>query len=91
MSRRALTEPVPKVAMRSNCLLFAVALYWRRSGRERYILIRKSRLGSWLPHILYAERRPYGLRIVHFVPIDGKSKKVPPPFFRGFRRWGDPL
>lgn len=93
--------------MRSNCILFALRLYWRR-GREsrritvdgeryfvlwrsgaRHILIRASRLGSWLPHMLYAERRGERLRIVHFVPVRPKVKVLPPPLFHGRTKLGD--
>lgn len=93
--------------MRSNCIIFALALYCRR-GRQprwikvdgeryfvvwrsgpRHILIRPSRLGSWLPHVLYAERRGGKLRIVHFVPDRAKVKRLPPPFFRGHVARGD--
>jgi hypothetical protein len=59
-----------------------------RSGR-RHILIRPSRLGGWIPHMLYAERRWYGLRIVHFVPTDKRPKTLPPPLFSGGSKWGD--
>lgn len=93
--------------MRSNCILFALALYWRR-GREprrlridgeryfvvwrsgdRNLLIRASRLGSWLPHMLYAERRAGRLRIFHFVPVRPKVKVLPPPLFEGRTKIGD--
>jgi hypothetical protein len=93
--------------VRSNCILFALALYWRR-GREprrvvvdgeryfvawrsgaRHILIRASRLGSWLPHVLYAEHRGGRLRIVHFVPVKPVVKVLPPPLFRGRLKRGD--
>lgn len=93
--------------MRSNCILFTLALYWRRgesrlltvggeryfvlwrSGDGRYILIRRSRLGGWIPHMLYGEKRNGKVRIVHFVPVDDRPKPIPPPVFRGHRRWGD--
>jgi hypothetical protein len=95
--------------MRSNCIIFAVALYWRRKmhaeprriviNGERYfvlwrsgvrhILIRASRLGSWLPHMLYAERRGQVLRVVHFVPVKPKVKVLPPPLFHGRPKHGD--
>lgn len=95
--------------MRSNCILFALALYWRRKmhaeprwltidgeryfvvwrSGARHILIRASRLGSWLPHMLYAERRKGQLRIVHFVPRDPRVKVIPPPLFRGSVKRGD--
>lgn len=92
---------------RSNCLFFAVRLYWRRwlSSRrvrvdgERYftiwrggvrrILLRTSRLGSKLPHVLYAERRGGRLQIFHFIPNDPKVKSLPPPLFRGHVKRGD--
>ncbi len=95
------------MTMRSNCLFFAVSLYWRRwlaSRRvridgERYfiawragprrLLIRASRLGSALPHILYAERRGGRLHVVHYVPNDPKVKVLPPPLFRGHIKRGD--
>jgi hypothetical protein len=74
---------------RSNCLIFAVTLLWRRRGRKRGLLIRPSRLGSLLPHVLYVERRPYGWREIHFIPHDQAIKPVPPPMFSGRSKWGD--
>ena len=77
--------------MRSNCLLWACALYLRRrrKGRECYLLLRKSRLG-WYPHCLYAERRRDGTwRVVSFVPHDSRHKALPPPLFSGRSKWGD--
>lgn len=78
--------------MRSNCLFFALALYWRRrsSGHEGYIVIRRSRLAIKAPHVMYAEKRADGsLRVVGFVPQNGRRKKFPPPLFKGVSRWGD--
>lgn len=97
--------------MRSNCVLFALTLYWRRKQHaeprrlaidgeryfvlwrsgdgKRHILLRTSRLGSWLPHMLYAERRGGQVRVVHFVPRHAKPKAIPPPLFSGRSRWGD--
>lgn len=77
--------------MRSNCILFALALYWRRrkKGREGYIMFRRSRMGPFF-HALYAEVRRCGtLRIVSFKPLHPKEKKLPPPLFTGASRWGD--
>jgi len=77
--------------MRSNCIAFALALYWRRRrrGREGYLMIRKSRMGPF-PHVLYAEQRPGGrMRMVSFKPTHPRNKKVPPPMFMGASRWGD--
>lgn len=77
--------------MRSNCLIWAVCLYWRRrrQGREGYLLIRRSRSGPF-PHFLYAEvRRAGSLRLVSFKPLAPQEKKLPPPLFKGAGRWGD--
>lgn len=78
--------------MRSNCLLFALALYRRRvrAGREGYLVLRRSRLALKSPHILYAERRRDGsLRVVSYVPREPARRKLPPALFRGRSRWGD--
>lgn len=76
----------------SNCVLFALRLYWRRARRgvpwrHRYLMWR----ASWTPfgHVLYAERRHYGLRIVQYTPDDPRPKLIPPPLFRGHSKWGD--
>ena len=77
--------------MRSNCLLWAWALYWRRraKGREGYLLLRRSRSGPF-PHCLYAECRSCGsLRVVSYKPLSLREKKLPPPLFKGSSRWGD--
>lgn len=44
--------------MRSNCLIWALALHRRRvrKGHEGYLLLRRSRWGPF-PHALYGERR----------------------------------
>ena len=95
--------------MRSNCVIFALALYWRRKRHAeprrivvegerylvawhsggRYILIRTSRLGSWLPHVLYAERRSYGWRVVSFKPVRAARRLFVAPWFAGVVAWGD--
>lgn len=71
---------------RSNCLFFAVALYWRRrrKRREGYVVMRQSRWG-WFPHFLYLESG----RMVSYVPVDPRHKVLPPPIFRGKIRFGD--
>lgn len=77
--------------MRSNCLLFAWRLYWRRraKGREGYFMLRRSRSGPF-PHMLYAEVRRCGsLRIVSFKPLAPVERKCPPPLFPGEPRFGD--
>lgn len=77
--------------MRSNCLLWAWSLYWRRrgKGREGYLLFRRSRSGPF-PHFLYAEFRKAGtMRVVSYKPLAPREKKLPPPLFVGRSRWGD--
>lgn len=77
--------------MRSNCIMWAWALYWRRRkrGREGYIMFRRSRMGPF-PHALYAEVRRCGtLRIVSFKPATPREKTVPPPLFLGAPSFGD--
>lgn len=77
--------------MRSNCALFACALYCRRkrAGKEGYLVMRRSRWGNF-PHIFYAERRKSGaLRIVSYVPKSPRMKPVPPAIFEGRSKWGD--
>ena len=74
----------------TNCLFFAVALFWRRRGQGagRYILMRGSDLGL-TPHFLYAEERRGRLRIASFKPLDARYKALPPPVFAGRVAWGD--
>lgn len=77
--------------MRSNCLLWAVALWRRRTrrGREGYLLLRWSRWGNF-PHALYGERRHDGrIRVVSYVPRTPRPKALPPPCFTGRSKWGD--
>ena len=73
---------------RSNCVFFALALYWRRRMRG-YLTFRRSRWGPF-PHVLYGELRKSGLvHVVSYVPTDPRHKKLPPPLFRGRVKWGD--
>jgi hypothetical protein len=76
--------------MRSNCLIFAWSLYWRRRkrGAVGYVALRRSRYGPF-PHALYVEHRPYGWRVVSYVPRDPRHKTLPPPVFDGKSKWGD--
>lgn len=77
--------------MRSNCLIWACALYRRRRarGREGYLLFRWSRWGPFC-HALYGERRQAGtIRVVSYRPISPRPKACPPPLFRGASKWGD--
>jgi hypothetical protein len=77
--------------MKTNCLFFGLALYWRlrRKGKEVYFALRRSRWGSF-PHILILTRRKNGLlRVVSFKPTSAKEQKCPPILFEGAPRWGD--
>jgi hypothetical protein len=77
--------------MRTNCLLWALALHRRRhrKGKPGYVAWRVSRLGTICGHFLYVERRHYGWRVVSYVPNDTSFKRMPPPVFRGRSKWGD--
>lgn len=74
----------------TNCLFFAVALYWRRykKGRRQYIAIRMSDSGPF-PHFLYVESR-FGRDVfISYKPIKPVAHNFPPPFFKGRVKWGD--
>jgi hypothetical protein len=72
---------------RSNCLLFACALWLRRAlkGDVGRITWRKSRY-TLIPHFLYQSRKR---RLIHFCPLDPRTKILPPPLFVGRVHWGD--
>lgn len=74
--------------MRSNCLLFCLALYMRRArrGDAGYLVMRRSRHGSF-PHFIYLSRNRR--HFVSFCPTNPKHKILPPPLFRGAVKWGD--
>lgn len=77
--------------MRTNCLLWAWALYRRRrrKGRQGYVALRRSRWGPF-PHALYVEQRVTGgWRVVSYVPRNPRHKTLPPPVFEGRSKWGD--
>ena len=71
----------------NNCFIFALKLWIRRKG-VGYLLIRKSRMGNF-PHFLYGEIRNDKLRLINFVPLNPREKKLPPPTFNGKVKWGD--
>ena len=88
---------------RSNCILFACALSWRRWRKLRrdrkrnpglkrpraYFVIRWSDWG-WFPHVLYGRELQGGrMRVVSYKPVAPKKKKLPPPLFVGRVKWGD--
>ena len=72
----------------SNCLLWALSMYWRRRGRKRYVVLRRSLWGPF-PHVLYAEARPGGLRLIGYIPKQPVKRLIPPPLFAGRVHWGD--
>lgn len=74
--------------MRSNCLLVACALWWRRGLSKGRPTWRRSHYG-WFPHFLYRQKRMSGFRLVSYVPIDPRHKILPPPLFKGRMKWGD--
>lgn len=77
--------------MRTNCLLWAIAMHRRRTrkGVEGYLVVRRSRWGPF-PHVLYAERRHNGtVRMVSYKPTAPRTKPVPPLLFEGRSKWGD--
>jgi hypothetical protein len=88
---------------RSNCILFACALSWRRWRKLRrdrkrnpglkrpraYFVIRWSDWG-WFPHVLYGrEVRRGRVRAVSFKPLVPKKRNFPPLLFKGKVEWGD--
>lgn len=74
----------------TNCLFFAVALFWRRrgTGNRRYLAIRWSDSGRF-PHFLYAELRRGQWRVISYKPISPSPRTCPPMIFRGRACWGD--
>ena len=75
----------------SNCLFFALMLYYRRHrrGKYGYVISRKSNYG-WFPHFMYQRIKWNGsMSQVGYVPKNPKYKRLPPPVFRGKVKWGD--
>lgn len=70
--------------MRSNCLLFALRLAWRRRGHRGYVAMRKSDSGPF-PHFLYFERH----HVVSYKPPNPIARCCPPLVFSGRVCWGD--
>lgn len=76
---------------KSNCLFFALRLYWRRrrKGKKGFV---SSRISKYYPgpHFMYIHPRPNGkYRIVGYVPKYPKKRLIPPPIFDGRVVWGD--
>jgi hypothetical protein len=81
---------------RSNCALFALALWWRRrrAGRPGTVRWRMSWRTPLSVHVMYARpRRPMFLgqwQVVSYAPPeDHVARLLPPPVFRGRVYWGD--
>lgn len=75
---------------KTNCLFYALALYWRRRARGKrcYLALRKSDF-TRLPHFLVFELRREHYRVISYKPSDPRIKDCPPPIFVGDPRWGD--
>ena len=70
--------------MSSNCLIFAVARYWRSGG---YLIFRRSSYGWW-PHVMWsADLREFEEFTTHVK----FSHVCPPLFFKGFVRAWSPV
>lgn len=79
------------VKQKSNCLLFALQLWFNalKRGQESYIAVRKSRWG-YFPHFLFEYAYDNGnRRCVSYIPVNPKHKLLPPPMFTGKVKWGD--
>ena len=74
----------------TNCLLYAMSLWWRRmrKGQRVYFTVRKSDMGNF-PHFLFGEERRGRLRIISYKPIAPRRRRLPPLFFKGRVAWGD--
>ena len=78
----------------TNCLFFALALFFRRHRRlgltrRHYLVARRSDAGPF-PHFLYVEHLPHsGVRLISYKPTHPIVRACPPLIFRGAVRWGD--
>jgi hypothetical protein len=68
---------------KSNCLLFAIAQWWKRGG---YLIIRRSHHGWWW-HFLWSKDL---LTFEQFTPLRGGRHKrlFPPLLFTGYIKTG---
>ncbi len=75
---------------RSNCLFFALRLYYRRKrkGKHGYVISRQSNYG-WFPHFMYQYTYRGRLKQVGYIPKNPKVKFLPPPLFSGKIKFGD--
>lgn len=75
----------------SNCLFFALRLYYRRrsKGRKGFVISRHSKYYPG-PHFMYVRIRQTGeYQIVGYVPKYPVHRLFPPPMFDGKVQWGD--
>lgn len=75
----------------SNCLFFALRLYFRRRRRgfKGWVTSRVSPHYPG-PHFLYARMRRDGtLQLVSYKPRNPRKRLLPPPLFYGHVAWGD--
>lgn len=75
----------------SNCLIFALKLYYRRrrKGYKGFVSSRQSKYYKG-PHFMYSRvRANKTIQLVGFVPKYPKKRVLPPPFFEGKIVWGD--
>lgn len=71
----------------SNCFFYALSQYKEHGG---YVAFRKSRMGSWFPHVIWIGNLN-DAEIKHFVPVNTKPLKIPPPVFEGYVKTNDRL
>jgi hypothetical protein len=76
--------------MRSNCFLFAIAFCWRRrKKRDWHFSVRMSKNGPFLHALCGRVTQDGKVRLVSYTPRYPVKRKVPPPLFDGFVKWGD--
>lgn len=74
----------------NNCLIYALALYFRRRSRGKscQIVMRKAR-GGFYPHFMFAEQRAGRRRLVHYQPYDVSRDSGRGLMFCGWVKWGE--
>lgn len=75
----------------SNCVFFAVAFCWRRhrKGKSWHFAVRPSKHGPFLHALCGRVTQDGKVRLVSYTPRRPVKRKVPPPLFDGFVKWGD--
>jgi hypothetical protein len=86
MDRKSLRE----LRTFSNCVIFGLAFCWRRrKKRDWYFALRMSKHGPF-PHVLCGRVCLDGrIRVVSYTPRFPIKRKLPPPLFDGYVKWGD--